>query len=273
MSYNHLVVSDMDYTLLMTGKEISEENKRAVKALADNNIAFSLATGRCPFMIGKYIDELALNVPIICSNGAVLYDPVTESNLYSADIPFEKVKEIIFPLLEKGLDVTGYSERGIYLSENNSRRDFFANYNSNLPNNRKAVLKEFKDENLTPDGPSFNKFLIIDCPDDVVSMLCSDPDLEIEKSAATFTDIMLKGQNKGQTLMKLADILGVSHKNTFALGDSENDLSMIKESGTGIAMQNSVPEILRCADIVTSSCEDNGFAKAVYEIILPKCGR
>ena len=105
MSYDYLVVSDMDYTLLMTGKEISEENKRAVKALSDNNIAFSLATGRCPFMIGKYIDELNLNVPIICSNGAVLYDPKTESNLYSADIPFAKVKDIIIPLLERGLDV------------------------------------------------------------------------------------------------------------------------------------------------------------------------
>lgn len=271
MSYDYLVVSDMDYTLLMTGKEISEENKRAVKALSDNNIAFSLATGRCPFMIGKYIDELNLNVPIICSNGAVLYDPKTESNLYSADIPFAKVKDIIIPLLERGLDVTGYSDKGIYLSENNSRRDFFANYNRNLPQNRKAVLKEFKDTNLTPDGPSFNKILIINCPDDVSAKLNKDADLEIEKSAATFTDIMLKGQTKGKTLMKLADILTISHENTFALGDSDNDLSMIKESGTGIAMQNSVPEILRCADIVTSSCEDNGFAKAVYDIIIPKC--
>ncbi len=46
MKYNSLLATDMDYTLLMPGQDVSPENVRAVKALRANGVAFTLATGR-----------------------------------------------------------------------------------------------------------------------------------------------------------------------------------------------------------------------------------
>ena len=54
---------------------------------------------------------------------------------------------------------------------------------------------------------------------------------------------------------------------TFALGDSENDLSLLKATDYSVAMKDS--SIERCADYIAPRCEDDGFAKAVYDFILP----
>jgi hypothetical protein len=56
---------------------------------------------------------------------------------------------------------------------------------------------------------------------------------------------------------------------TFAIGDSENDLSMIESAKYGIAMKNSDPRLLKAASYITGTCEEDGFAAAVFDYILP----
>ena len=70
------------------------------------------------------------------------------------------------------------------------------------------------------------------------------------------------------SLKKLAEILGVTIPETMALGDAENDLSILKEAGLSLAMGNAVPEVKAVCDVVTGSCEENGWAEAIYEYVL-----
>ena len=69
MKYNSLLATDMDYTLLMPGQDVSPENVRAVKALRANGVAFTLATGRSSYLVGKYAQDLEIDIPIITGNG------------------------------------------------------------------------------------------------------------------------------------------------------------------------------------------------------------
>ena len=58
--------------------------------------------------------------------------------------------------------------------------------------------------------------------------------------------------------MLLADILGVDRAQTIAVGDSTNDMTMIKAAGLGLAMQNAVDELKQNADEVI--CDNNSNA-------------
>ena len=80
---------------------------------------------------------------------------------------------------------------------------------------------------------------------------------------------MKEGNSKGDGLLRVADILGVPHDMTFAIGDSENDISMLQSAKYGIAMKDSDPRLLKAASYITGTCEEDGFAKAVFDYILP----
>ena len=49
---------------------------------------------------------------------------------------------------------------------------------------------------------------------------------------------------------------------TFAFGDSDNDLRMLQSAGTGVAMGNAKEEIKKAADFITDSADDDGIYNA-----------
>ena len=54
----------------------------------------------------------------------------------------------------------------------------------------------------------------------------------------------------------------------MAIGDSNNDLEMLKAAGKSIAMGNAIPEVKEACDYVTGTCEEDGFAEAIYRYAL-----
>ena len=92
--------------------------------------------------------------------------------------------------------------------------------------------------------------------------------LAVVRSSAYYAEIVNKGVSKGEGLKKLAQILGVTIPETMALGDAENDLSILKEAGLSVAMGNAVPAVKAVCDVETGTCEENGWAQALYEYVL-----
>lgn len=256
--YKFLVATDMDYTLLLPGQPVSDANKEAVQAIRDAGGAVTLATGRTFYLCGSYARDLGITVPLITSNGAAISDPVLFKDLKSVDFPSPVLDALIDLFVTGGVDATGYSSDGLYFFENSSRRQFIADYNAGVPDEIKVI-------ELPDLAHSFNKFLLIRPSSDLISKLRSFPELEIVSSAKDFYDVMMKGTSKGIALKSIASSLGVDM--TFALGDSENDLSLLKAADYSVAMKDS--SIERCADYIAPRCEDDGFAKAVYDFILP----
>lgn len=63
---------------------------------------------------------------------------------------------------------------------------------------------------------------------------------------------------KGTAVHYLSDYLGVPVKDTIAIGDSENDLEMLKAAGVGIAMGNASDYVKKTADDITESVVQDG---------------
>jgi len=65
---------------------------------------------------------------------------------------------------------------------------------------------------------------------------------------------------KGDAMLRLADQLGIRADEIVAFGDSENDITMLKAAGTGVAMANSLDITKNAADEITLSNDEDGVA-------------
>lgn len=78
-----------------------------------------------------------------------------------------------------------------------------------------------------------------------------------------FTDITAGDADKGKGLHAMAEFLGLDVSQTMAFGDGGNDISILKESGIGVAMGNAGEEVKVIADYVTSHVDEDGVKNAL----------
>lgn len=76
-------------------------------------------------------------------------------------------------------------------------------------------------------------------------------------------EMVPKGHSKATGIQKMCEALGILREDTFAVGDSVNDLEMLSYAGVGIAMGNGSPEAKAAADYVTSDIHDDGIYRAM----------
>ncbi|MCR4719288.1 MAG: Cof-type HAD-IIB family hydrolase [Firmicutes bacterium] len=62
--------------------------------------------------------------------------------------------------------------------------------------------------------------------------------------------------------------LGIEKKNSIVIGDSVNDMDMLKNAGIAVAVGNAVDAVKSIADFVSTDCGDGGVAYAIEELLL-----
>lgn len=83
-----------------------------------------------------------------------------------------------------------------------------------------------------------------------------------------YAEALPKGCCKSEGMRILLEAAHLTPESAVALGDSANDLGMLRFAGLGIAMGNASPEVQAAADAVTASADDDGVAEAIYRFIL-----
>ena len=81
-------------------------------------------------------------------------------------------------------------------------------------------------------------------------------------------ELTSKTAQKGGALRKLAAHLGAAPEETMAIGDSFNDLDMLRAAGTAVAMGNAEPIVKETADFITKSNDEDGVAYAIEKFAL-----
>lgn len=116
---------------------------------------------------------------------------------------------------------------------------------------RQRILQDLRDEyqGLSHDGTGRERFYDV--------LLSSEGNLEF----------VLPHTTKGTAVEALAKHWGLSPDEVMTLGDSENDLSMLRFAGAGVAMGNSKPNIKEAARYETTDNNHQGVAKAIYSAI------
>ena len=93
--------------------------------------------------------------------------------------------------------------------------------------------------------------------------------MDVSYSSNRYIEFNHKGVNKGAGLKKLADLLHIDIQDTIAIGDNYNDLSMIKDAGLGVGVQNAAPGIKTdCDYITTATCEEGAVCEVIEKFVL-----
>ena len=85
-------------------------------------------------------------------------------------------------------------------------------------------------------------------------------------SSGRGADLVEKGYSKADGLKRLCEHYGIDIRDTYAFGDSMNDLEIIKAAGTGIAVGNAVKELKEAADMVCDDIKNDGIYKACRDL-------
>ncbi len=269
MSY-HLIALDLDETLLGNDFKISARNKKAIAAARAKGVKVVIASGRMFRSSLPYARELQLDTPLITYHGALIrnMEPEPGDDLYYHPVPYDYALAILKAAEEMGYHLNLYINDILYTREENRFSRLYKtiasiemNYVGSLPD----YLKKVQQDPI--------KLTIIDYEGELQRM--SDylhrhyqGKLNITKSHKYFLEITSIRASKGQALKELAGKLGISQAATMAIGDSYNDLDMIKYAGMGVAVANGREEILQAADHVTASNLADGVAEAIERFVL-----
>ena len=261
-----LVVIDLDNTLLNNEHKISERNREIVQKIRNKGIEVIIATGRMYISAKPFLKDLALKNSAIVYNGAMVKDVETDNTIYHKPINKEHAKKIIKDVKAEGLHINLYQNDKLYVDKDNQYTKRYEEI-SGIKAEKVEDLSELEIVDPT-------KLLIIE--DDPKLHLYYQNYLDqkygdiisVTESKSYFIEIGAKGVNKGKTLQKLIKEKDIDKDEIIAIGDSYNDIEMLKYAGTGIAMENAPEEIKKNADLIAPHNEDDGVAVILEKLIM-----
>jgi len=266
-----MVVSDMDGTLLNSDLEISNENLQAIEALRKKGIRFCVATGRPEQLVKEYIEPLKMKDPMIMYNGSVIGHPFQEEKLYELRLADEDIRAIVEYCEANDIIYMSYAKDKL-ISKPNYRVSFFEERNKKLDEKNKCVFEDIRDIDKMISENSISKILLIENDPEkfkkAKDFVSGYPQFEIASSQKGFIDINPQGASKGNALKVLANHFGYKLDEIVVFGDQDNDVSMLKVAGIGVAMANASKAARSVANDTTSSNNDNGVAKWLIKNLL-----
>ena len=268
-----LVFVDMDGTFLDSNKAVCPRNKDVMDLAARLGVHFVPCTGRNVNGIPAEMADHAAVRYAVCCNGALIRDVRTGEILHEVDLDKDTVRGLFSELEDLPITFDLFADGKIYTLDD--RWDYIDQMECDEPTRRQ--LKSFR---VRYDGTfeqlmeecgnicRINIFFLDEASKrrawDVVD---TNPMLRRSTSLPSNIEITHKEAHKGAALAWLCGHLGVDVADAVAFGDGDNDLSMIRAAGDGVAMANAIPEVLAAADHVTSSCDEAGVAAYLEPIL------
>lgn len=255
-----LLCTDLDDTLLTTDKRVSEENSRAIEYFKAEGGLFTFATGRVPMGARLMLEYVHPNAPMICFNGAAIYDFEQNKMLWSRSLDADAVKAVEY--IDNMFDFVGLeicTDEKIYFSKVNriveehqileKLPDNFLDYHD-IPETWKKVLFMVEAEQVQQirsaisDAPFADKYTFV-------------------QSSPWYYELLPKNASKGEGLLQLADLLNIDRSHTIGIGDNENDLTLVKMAGKGVAVANAIQQIKDAADYITVDNNSHALAAVI----------
>jgi Cof subfamily protein (haloacid dehalogenase superfamily) len=269
-----LICLDMDGTLLDSKKKISDRNITAIKKAHEIGVKIAVCTGRIFTSASYYGTLIGVKAPIIASNGAYIREKDRNEVIYKSVLEDENCK-VILSILKKYDIVPHFFTNDSIFTEKLSY--FSAHYNESnryVPNENKVNITITEDWERIFKENRLEIIKAVAADDDLKKIQKAKEEikgmnlLEIVSSSKNNFEIMNKDTNKGKGAKILADFYGIMPHEVICIGDNENDISMIKYAGLGVAMENGEDEVKKIADYITSTNDDNGVAEVIEKFVL-----
>ncbi len=285
-----IIASDMDGTLLNDKMVISKRNAAAVKEAQKQGIHFIVSTGRAYDEVKPLITEAGFNCPMITLNGAFVLDE-NGKEISAAPIPDSIAKKIMLTLKKNGLYFEVITAKGVY-SDNKAKRienfaELLASISPDTPYKLAVTLASARMElmninyvdnymDLVDDPKTVIGKIVVFSPEGqkvlgpIKDELSKNDNLVITSSGPGNIEINHVNAQKGVALQAYADSLNIPMDNVMAIGDNNNDVSMLKAAGISYAMGNGSDEVKMLAKYITAPNTEDGAGIAIEEVLAKK---
>lgn len=269
-----LVATDLDGTLLLQNKHISKRTYDVLKKANENGVHVVIATGRSFSALPESIFKIDGMRYVVTSNGANIIDLKDNEVIYkncidAAQIPkiidFLKGRPYILEVFTGGKAYMSKSDYDKFRSRTIDFRPIEYVLQTRIPIDD---IFEFTSKNASAiENININFDSLSDKPKAYEELLKFD-NITVTTSFDFNLEIGGNTTSKGDALNFLTQMLGLTSKNVLSIGDNPNDSSMLGFSEIAVAVENAHEDIIKLADHITSSNDEDGVAKAVEKFVL-----
>jgi len=262
-----LLVLDLDDTLLNSDLEISPRNQDAIMRAQELGIKVVLASGRpaCGMLpFSKQLKLAQYDSAIISYNGGEIVRCKDQQILFAKALTKEEAHSFYVFSREHNADIITYRGDAIITEDSSEYID--------VEQNLLRVPLERVPSFCAEVNYDVIKCILLQEPaylqDVSAKMKAAFPKMSISISKPFFLEVTAPNIDKGHTLDKLCALEGITANEVIAIGNAENDLSMIEYAGLGIWVANTADELKPLGDALTASNNDDGVALAIEKYLL-----
>lgn len=267
-----LIAVDIDGTLINSDYKITERTKKALIQAQREGHKLVISSGRPPSGIKGYAYELEMDKYesyISAQNGTIVVDMKTKERVIEHFLEVDLVREILAYCESIGIDYMIFKGKQVFSTKMDT-------YKLAEVTEKNSDIEIILDEDLTK-NIDFSPHNILLAQDETT--ISKPAKLLLDKygdqtsqmySETYYYEIMPKDVSKGYALLEIAEYLGIDKENIIAFGDQDNDMSMIKMAGVGVAMGNAIDSLKEAADYVTLTNNEDGIAAYLEKYLLNK---
>ena len=272
-----VILLDIDGTLTNDDKVITPKTRETLIKAQQLGARVILASGRPTSGLWDFGNELMMNHYhglFVAYNGSKVIDCQTEALLFNQAMTIEEGKAVLEHM--KQFKVIPIIDKDDYMYVNNVYNCYIDRNEDGVPfniiqyesRNNKYLLCE-KEDLAAFANFEINKILTAGDPaylrEHYQEMEAPFKDsLNCMFTAPFYFEYTAKGIDKAKAIDTVISNLGYTKDEIIAFGDAQNDISMVKYAGIGVAMANGCDELKEAADEITLSNNDDGI---VYSLI------
>lgn len=238
-----LIVSDIDGTLVGHDLQISPRVKAAIAAAQAKGVTVTLATGRGAEPTERFAAEVGITAPLVCLQGGQVFDPVTKRTLHDARLAPEILPWIDQVAAERGWHLHFETPRMVYLPEGvpspEVLNDLFSVTATKRVSNFVSDVTEIPSKFLIAVHDPRERDEIMEALRELISR--AGLPVQLMVSHQQFVEGVPPGVHKASGLQWLTTYLGIAPSDVLAIGDNDNDVTMLRWAQTGVAMGNASP--------------------------------
>ncbi len=274
MNYQ-LIALDMDGTLLNDEKKITQKTLSCIKKAKEKGVRVVISSGRVPGGLKFYEEIIAKEEPMICANGALILNHKKEV-IYNEGINKNTLLNIIDILRKYKNTYYHFYHDNIMCTEkfDYSTKRFYE-FNESIERKYRIEIRIITDSKkyIKDREREINKIVVVDNDLEYLNRIQKEIEdnlnVSVTKSHISNIEICNFGISKGIALEKLANYYNIPIEKCIAVGNDENDISMIKKAGLGVFMKNTREELKKHANYITNMDNNNdGIAEVIDKFIL-----
>ena len=263
-----LIATDMDGTLLTDEPRILPPTVAVLRRASEAGIVLALASGRLPDDASFYAVDAQLPMHVIALNGAVTLEKPLGAVQDVHHLSLPTVQRIMTRLDAENVQYAVFGVHEVVASDDmplsraqmvigtflnrEGGRTAFRNQKCGIETAVQDCVKVVVFSQNLPLLADLRAFVLDTCPD-----------ADVTSSWWDNIEIVPKSASKGNALRALAASLGIPMTQVMALGDSDNDLSMLQAAGVSVAMGNANDRVKAAARFQTRTNDAQGVAAAI----------